>query len=382
MTLPDKAAEGVQQEFSWDESDPAIRGRENSIHAQFIQGTTIVFDSFSSEQDVKRRNEAAINISKISDSSLRFDTDFTVRASGEVTAVLSASTVASYRVVDLKKGQHQQTPIPPPAIPSFSSIISNGVAPIAQSDRDLAASLAACASPSIAPGSNSNARTEQLRKRCRTMLQQRSAHHPSGVAPASCMVKNKSSYSVGLKTDLPAPSGVSFSNAADKRNFFAPVLRPVAVQQALHKYDDSGRTGADGNTGIGGGGGAVSDAGEYAADQSTEHTPLSDGMGDGSRLGLSSAMPSASGATTPPPSFLSRLCAAAPGAALMQQSAFSLFVSQTLPPLVFPVPGDSHRMSSSDLVFACPVPVGGLMNLSDIRFHRSSDEIVTLSAIW
>jgi hypothetical protein len=50
------------------------------------------------------------------------------------------------------------------------------------------------------------------------------------------------------------------------------------------------------------------------------------------------------------------------------------------------VQGDGHhRFSSSDLVLAtmaCPVPVDGLMNLSDIRFHRSSDDMVTLAAVW
>ena len=72
----------------------------------------------------------------------------------------------------------------------------------------------------------------------------------------------------------------------------------------------------------------------------------------------------------------------------MQQSAFSIFVNgnaRMLPPLSFPAQSDSHRISSSDLVFttmSCPVPVDGLMNLADIRFHRSSDEMVTLAAVW
>ena len=67
-------------------------------------------------------------------------------------------------------------------------------------------------------------------------------------------------------------------------------------------------------------------------------------------------------------------------------SAFSLPVSRTtLPPLSFPDVNDGHRLSSSDIVFAalaCPVPVDGLMNLSDLRFHRSSEELVALAAAW
>jgi hypothetical protein len=73
-----------------------------------------------------------------------------------------------------------------------------------------------------------------------------------------------------------------------------------------------------------------------------------------------------------------------PGFAVTQQSAFSVFTNggqkiTILPPL----PNTGQRVSSSELFFnMCPVPVTGLMNLSDIHIRRSSDEIVTLTAEW
>jgi hypothetical protein len=42
------------------------------------------------------------------------------------------------------------------------------------------------------------------------------------------------------------------------------------------------------------------------------------------------------------------------------------------------------RLSSSELHFSsmvCPVPVHGLLNLSDIHFRRSSEELIAISAL-
>jgi hypothetical protein len=418
MTLPDKATGSVaQQEFQWDGSDnedaadssistppPGTKLQGKTITARFVQGTTVVFDSFSNEKDVQRRNHAAINISKINDTSKRFATDFTVRTSGQVTAVLSPSTVANYRVVDPKRGSRPQ-----PLIPSFSSIISNGV--ISQSDRDLASSLAACASSaspvdSEAPNDENHARTEQLRKRCRTMLQQRGGRlhveEEEGEDTSSGMVNNKKRISVGT----PPPS-LSVGNTLDSDGhntptstaagvthtvlpdcfFFAPVLRPIAVEQALHKYYE--RRDIHGLACNGGRGGAGETPGRFIRTAQHITSTMSDGVGDVQRLGISTTMPTA-GTTVSPSAF----SAAAklwpsPGSILMSHPSLSAMMNggskhTILPPLSFQVP-DGNRVSSSELIFAamvCPVPVNGLLNLSDINFDNTSDEIVTLTAAW
>lgn len=113
MSLPDKlhnqdeeAPSSPQQaRFQWRDNEdgaPAAPASSSVVHAHLPSGSTIVFDSFSAEHEVERRNLAAINVSKIKDPSRRFAADFTVRISGRLTAVLSASTVADYRVVDLR----------------------------------------------------------------------------------------------------------------------------------------------------------------------------------------------------------------------------------------------------------------------------------------
>ena len=384
MTLPDKVADGLQQEFKWDDNTdsnssatPEHRA-ENMIHTHFIQGTTLVFDSFSDEQDVQRRNLAATNISKINDTLRRFETDFTVRASGKVTAVLSASTVANYRVVDVKKGHRTHTPTPAP-MPSFSSVIS-GAATMAQSDKELASSLAACASDT------SDSHTDQLRKRCRTMLQQRYVHR-AGEASIS-LVNQKANYALSVKKDgVPGVTAPFCPATATHANFFAPVLRPIAVQQALSQIKPEHRGMDHDGQPVDGGGGVVA---VDAFAESRHSSAAFDGMGDKSHLGSPSASPSPAnpaGTSAPLSSVpLPKLCPTA-SADVTTQSAFSIFIGGQRP-IIFPthpVPSDGHRISSSDLVLttmACPVPVDGLMNFSDINFHRSSDEIITLAAAW
>ena len=42
------------------------------------------------------------------------------------------------------------------------------------------------------------------------------------------------------------------------------------------------------------------------------------------------------------------------------------------------------RISSSDLIFTsmvCPVPIAGLINLSDVKLRRSSEEMLALSVL-
>jgi hypothetical protein len=65
--------------------------------------------------------------------------------------------------------------------------------------------------------------------------------------------------------------------------------------------------------------------------------------------------------------------------------------TRSFPPPLFtsvddlaPADRQQPRVSSSDLVFAsfaCPVPVAGLLNLSDIHFRRSSEELIALSVL-
>ena len=72
------------------------------ISAIDLSGNTIVFDSFSSETDVQARNRVVNSVSTCNDASKHFATNFNVRFSGNVAAVLSPSTVSSYRVVDAR----------------------------------------------------------------------------------------------------------------------------------------------------------------------------------------------------------------------------------------------------------------------------------------
>ena len=96
-------------------SDPSFRQTLNvddggNMHVMSTGGTTVVFDSFSSESEVRARNPVFNSVSKINDEDRRFLVKFNVCVSGSVSAVLSPSTVSSYRVVD----DRRTMPVVPP----------------------------------------------------------------------------------------------------------------------------------------------------------------------------------------------------------------------------------------------------------------------------
>ena len=68
-------------------------------------GNTLIFDSYTPEDEVNRRNIKKNNVSKLNQMQNRFPTGFCVgvRATS-VTAILSAGTVSRYRVVDKRTG--------------------------------------------------------------------------------------------------------------------------------------------------------------------------------------------------------------------------------------------------------------------------------------
>ena len=216
MSIPDNNDSGGAQppnSFEWIErgGNSADSGAATDLHAHFSNSNTIIFDSFSSEVEVRKRNLVVNNISKINDPRRRFASEFNVRVAGKVTTILSASAVAEYRVVDDRRSGAQNMAKP---IATFSSVISAAspvmarvvatttepLAPVvsAESDNELIASLAAAsveqtmtiddevmtslAALSAVATEKSNAmesttptttRTDQLRKRCHGLLQQR-----------------------------------------------------------------------------------------------------------------------------------------------------------------------------------------------------------------
>ncbi len=67
-------------------------------------GCTVVFDSYSAEHEVHRRNLKRNNVSKLNHMPSRFSTDFNVCIhTDSVAAILCAETVSDYRVVDKKR---------------------------------------------------------------------------------------------------------------------------------------------------------------------------------------------------------------------------------------------------------------------------------------
>jgi hypothetical protein len=74
-------------------------------------GCTVVFDSYSPEHEVRRRNLKRNNASKLNHMpSNRFSADFNVRIRTDgVAAILCAETVSDYRVVDKKKSDQTIT---------------------------------------------------------------------------------------------------------------------------------------------------------------------------------------------------------------------------------------------------------------------------------
>jgi len=77
----------------------------NDMNLSVTSGNTIIFDSFSPEAEVRKRNVRNNNVSKLNQIPNRFSTEFYVglRASS-VTAILCSNTVQDYKVIDKKSG--------------------------------------------------------------------------------------------------------------------------------------------------------------------------------------------------------------------------------------------------------------------------------------
>lgn len=70
------------------------------------QGNTIIFDSFTPEVEVRKRNTMKNNVSKLNQDQCRFSSEFTVRIGApSITAILCAKSVRDYKVVDNKTGE-------------------------------------------------------------------------------------------------------------------------------------------------------------------------------------------------------------------------------------------------------------------------------------
>ena len=264
MTLPEEKECAIQQEFIWRDddadsnSDSSIprrsrKGSKKSIKANFIHGTTVVFDSFSAEDDVQARNLEAINVSKVKILAKRFSTDFVVEASGSVAAILSASTVAKYRIVDTNR-QSRNVATSPPTIPSFISVLTSIPAKTHQSDEDLVTSLieAARDTPSklmasisldreASPGETTPEPDEHLHKRCKTMVQQKLAWGEGRETVGSSTVKNHSATHELPSNSYTRNGGRTLTRACPAVPFFTAVLRPIAVQKALEGFDRPGK---------------------------------------------------------------------------------------------------------------------------------------------
>lgn len=81
-------------------------------------GTTVIFDSFSPAEEVRRRNPVTNSISRLNDPSRHFLTGFNVSVTGPVAAILSTDTVEGYQKVERK------APQPPPVTAKRPMIIT------------------------------------------------------------------------------------------------------------------------------------------------------------------------------------------------------------------------------------------------------------------
>ena len=78
----------------------------NDIKVSITHGNTVIFDSFSPEHEVRRRNINRNNISKLNHMPSRFPVNFSVHVRADsVAAVLCAETVSDYKVVDKRSCQ-------------------------------------------------------------------------------------------------------------------------------------------------------------------------------------------------------------------------------------------------------------------------------------
>jgi hypothetical protein len=271
----------------------------------------------------------------------------------------------------------------------------------------------------------SSDRTDQLRKRCHDMLQQRTTptkrgnvHFQTVVFPPPPPSSSKRRCSGG---DEHAPAGGADDRAAGAAEaptaaaasfFFASVPRPREVHQTLVQATQNQRPKPPAEAGhplCCGGTAAPPARGAHDDDNDDARAalPLCDhGVGahrPAQTPGSPVTFDPRPGSPPPPPLRFSSYADAASDAELtLDGSAFtpllrrtqplpSMMSSAALPP---PTPDETllglydlrhpPRLSSSDLIFssmACPVPVTGLLNLSDIHFRRSSEEMVAVSVL-
>ena len=287
MSIPDNNDSGGAQppnSFEWIErgGSSADSGAATDLHAHLSNSNTIIFDSFSSEVEVRKRNLVVNNISKINDPRRRFASEFNVRVTGKVTTILSASAVAEYRVVDDRRSGAQNMAKP---IATFSSVISAAspvmarvvamttepLAPVvsAESDNELIASLAAAsveqtmtiddevmtslAALSAVATEKSNAvesttpttttRTDQLRKRCHGLLQQRegaTTHQRQNMVmdPHNVRIEPmhvNQQYPVAYSAIFPHNTSMTSTtpHLSEPGSFFVSVPRPREVHETL-----------------------------------------------------------------------------------------------------------------------------------------------------
>jgi len=113
MATPDLAAARLaDRDVANDTTQPSVNFGADGLKVFNSKGTAIVFDSFSPEDEVGRRNTVRNSISRINDPSRHFLMDFNISVQGSVSAVLSPSTVASYCVPDRKGGKEPVDRIP------------------------------------------------------------------------------------------------------------------------------------------------------------------------------------------------------------------------------------------------------------------------------
>ena len=468
MAIPDRLSEQTSHEFQWTDN-PLSSSTE--IHAHTPGCNTIVFDSFSSEEDVKRRNAMNNNVSKINDSNRRFSTDFNIRFSGRVSAVLCPGSTGDYRVVDAKRRIQPSSSSPP----SFSSIISSTspsnnnptsattTPPARQQQQDeddsqLIASLAASACTAAPPppqaktlmaelslvadrlvsqhhegGAPPNTeRTDQLRKRCQTMMT-RGPPQPLTVnftspptAPRQqhqfSFVPNHTTTDKRVTTNLPVADHQRRSTGF----FFAPIPRPAEVERTLLDLLQTEKNRGQNNK--------RARESDMDADGHALHSGGSNGGAPGGGEGLTTTTTSAwtpctSSSLAPPLSsaddsrhdFSGALDPTNVFAAYKYYEPRSeddgthvassnaprpqmMMIAAQLPPMITspltptdddeaPVAIYHHhhhhyhpqpRISSSDLIFTsmvCPVPIAGLINLSDVKLRHSSEEMLALSVL-
>jgi hypothetical protein len=98
ITVPEKFGRGSPYQPNLD-----VDMNTGNIKLQNTKETTVIFDSFSSDEEVRRRNPVANSVSRLNDSSCHFPASLTLSVSSPVVAVLSPDMVSAYRTVDRKR---------------------------------------------------------------------------------------------------------------------------------------------------------------------------------------------------------------------------------------------------------------------------------------